>query len=246
MKLFVVVVALLSERFFVHAASGKRFYWFSNYCHTLISKLQKIPFLSSSWAKLVAVVTPLLTAASVILYISGSIFYGFAELVFNIIIFYYCLGPENPFYFKGSESSDSRTANYLIEANSKLFAVIFWYMALGPLATLLYRMISLCQNEDQVDGNARLLTGIFEWLPAKMTALLYLLAGNFQAGFHHFAKLFFTLPSNNQNILRLCGLGASGIGEEQSLNIPQAETLVEHALLILLVLLSFLTLASWV
>ncbi len=42
-----------------------------------------------------------------------------------------------------------------------------------------------------------------------------------------------------------CGLGAVEVGQEEESLLPQAETLVEHATIILLVLLAVFTMLSW-
>lgn len=62
------------------------------------------------------------------------------------------------------------------------FAVLFWYVALGPLAALAYRGLALL-GEHAGDGPLRALAVRlrhgFDWLPARLLALSLGLAGNF-------------------------------------------------------------------
>jgi AmpE protein len=46
-------------------------------------------------------------------------------------------------------------------------------------------------------------------------------------------------------MLSICGLQALGYSEEEEVLFPRAETLVEHALVVLLVLIALFTMVSW-
>lgn len=245
MKLFVIVIALLSERFFVHRFSHKRFAWFSNYCQKIILALENKTSIHSGWLKLAVLVAPLLIGTAIILFLFNSLLYGFIVLLLNIIIFYYCLGPDNPFYPSQHQlSQDNGTVDYLTDVNGQLFAVIFWYILLGPLAIIFYRVVSLAQNDSYFAVKARKLTSFLDWLPVRMTGLLYLLAGNFQSGLHYYTNFFLTKACNNEKMLRLCSFEAAGLSQTEPDSLARAETLVEHALLILLVLISCFTLGN--
>ncbi len=249
MKLLVIVLCLLSERFLVHGSSYNRFSWFTDYCNIIVKQLNEKARLSHPILLLVFAVLPLLVIAGLALYVFNSFLFGFVTLLFNLVVFFYCIGPDNPFYPGREKVSEDITLDdagrYLAQVNGQLFAVIFWYIAMGPLAILAYRLISLCQEQDAVAQYAIRITSVLDWIPAKITALLYLLAGNFQAGFRHFTKMFFTAPANNQTMLSVCGLHAVGCDEPNQTLMPQAEMLVEHAVIMLLVLLAFFTMAAW-
>ena len=249
MKLFVIVLCLLSERFFVHVSSHNRLHWFSRYSHAMDKRLSNVFFLSSPWLTLIVASLPMLLVAFFSLYFFGNWLFGFVGLLLNIFIFYCCIGPGNPFYPERVSTAESNNndeiGTYLAKINGQLFAILFWYIILGPLAILAYRLISLSQNRPAVSQQALWLTNSLDWLPARMTALLYLIVGNFQVGFRLFSKLFFREPACNKNLLSACGLQALGYEEGKPLAMPQAEHLVEHALVALLVLLACFTLVAW-
>jgi AmpE protein len=229
MKLLVIVLCLLSERFLVHAALHKRFYWISAYINFIAGRLSKV----SPWIILSFILLPFVVVVSVILYYFSNSVFGFVGLLLNLIIVYCCIGPGNPFY------------PVRVQANGQLFAVIFWYITLGPLAALVYRLIAQSRKQQSLSQIALKLTNILDWLPARMTILLYLLVGNFQAGLRDFGKLLFKTPSNNQILLSVCGLQALSSNGVKSAKMLQAEKLVEYAVILLLVLLAFFTLVAW-
>ena len=83
-----------------------------------------------------------------------------------------------------------------VQANNRLFAIIFWFIVLGPLGAWVYRVTDLVRRrevftavraEEEDDDTARLLRaaidlhGWLAWIPARLTALGYATAGHFDA-----------------------------------------------------------------
>lgn len=75
----------------------------------------------------------------------------------------------------------------LVENNERLLGVIFWFVVLGPLGAVLFRMSSVLRDDLLQEGDdycpvaesARILHGLLAWIPARLTALAYALAGSF-------------------------------------------------------------------
>jgi AmpE protein len=249
MKLFVIVLCLLSERYLVHSISHSRFYWFPSYFAAISQKLLKSEFsLFNQLSVLALVVFIPLIIFGLFCYFLGWIFFGFIGFLLHLIVFYYCLGPQNPFYpvfEQGEQDNETVIRNYFAKVNGELFAVIFWYIVFGPLGSLFYRLVSLCREQLLTADLARNITDVLDWIPTRITVLLYLLAGNFQRGIHFFGKMFFATPYKNYTLLGEAGLLAAKDREEEVLSIPNAERLVEQALIIYLVFLAFFTLVSW-
>ena len=139
-----------------------------------------------------------------------------------------------------AQSAEVKT--YLVQVNNQLFAVLFWYVFLGPLAALAYRLISLAREQARVVELATKFNNLLDWVPARMTSLLYLLVGNFQMGILKYNQLLITTPDNNEVLLGDCGIQALGADEDKPVAMMQAETLVEHALVALLVFIALFTL----
>jgi len=249
MKLLVIVLCLLSERFLEHKSAHYRFCWFNGYFNAMVKRLPSKSVFRNPYVIIsIILVTPMIGVAFVYYYTAQWI-YGLVGLLFNVAIFHYCIGPANPFYPEKKDPQGGVTddiINYLVQVNGQLFAILFWYVCLGPLAILFYRLISLCRDKKMVSEEASWLTRLLDWLPARMTALLYLLLGNFQKGFQHFYKLFFSLPLKNDALLVGCGTEALLSDHTEELFMPSAERLVEHSLMAFLVFLAFFTILLWV
>ncbi len=96
------------------------------------------------------------------------------------------------------EDPDQRTAlvgrAVFIQANNRIFGVVFWFIVLGPTGAWLFRVLDLMRrhlafqhaqgDEQQVDASlvsaVRGLHGFFAWLPARLLAGGYALAGSFE------------------------------------------------------------------
>ena len=246
MKLLVILLCLLSERFLIHSVSYHRFAWFERY-YLAIKNLINKNNIPENTALLLAIIVLPIIIASLSYIILNSILFGFFGLLFNLAVFYYCLGPKNPFYpvFDiQTEAPKQIAGRYFAEVNNQLFAVIFWYVVGGPIAALVFRLVSLSRSIDSVALLAKDLTEILEWIPARLTVLLYLLVGNFQLGLKGFITYLLAKPALNNEMLSECGLLAVSSNEYNEVPMPVAETLVEHASTVLLVFIALFTLAA--
>ena len=92
--------------------------------------------------------------------------------------------PEDP----GARARDIERAIY-VQANNRIFGVVFWFLLLGPAGpagawlfrvTDLMRRRAVCRDPGgQVPAAARLLHGLLAWLPARLMAAAFALAGSF-------------------------------------------------------------------
>ncbi len=249
MKLLVVVLCLLSERFLIHTLSYHRFYWFGDYSLFIKSIIDKSSLFKNPWMTLAAIILPIIMVTSVIYFLLCSILFGFLCLILSIILFLYCLGPQNAFYPVSESSSalsnNTLVGNYFAQVNRQLFSVIFWYILGGPIAVLTYRLVTLCRDISSVSKQADEVTNLAEWIPARLSALLFLLVGNFQRGFILFTRLFFSKPELNSQLLSNCGLQAVRTNESDEIPLPVAESLVEHVTIFFMVLIALFTLVAW-
>lgn len=248
MKLLVILLCLLSERCLVHAVSPLRFNWFFSYCKRINQLLPKTKLFSNPITSLVMIVLPLLVLWALILSVADSLLFGFITLLLNLALFYYCLGPHNPFYPVRTEteteveSSELVAGRYFAQVNGQLFSVVFWYLLGGTLAVLSYRLIALCREQELTAQLARRLTDLLDWIPARITLLFYLLVGNFQQGFRFYRQKFLSTPKNNDFLLSEGGLLAARTNESELVQLPYAESLVGHAMIAYLVFFTLVAL----
>ncbi len=193
----------------------------------------------------------------------GDTLYGFSYMILAIIVLFFSLGPKDigeevREYCSAVENDDAEsiqnTAKALLEkdvptdpmervrqveaavcvqANNRLFAVIFWFVLLGPLGPLgawAYRVTDLirrravfdvARGEDAGEAAPRVaeaasqLHGWLAWVPARLTVLGYALAGNFDGAIAawrgHDASKAETPSDQNENLLARVGVAAMAL-----------------------------------
>jgi len=84
------------------------------------------------------------------------------------------------------ESQRTLVGALFIQSHERLFGVLLWFFVLGPVGAVLYRLASRLPdllNDDLSDIRlqraADTLHGLLAWAPARVTALLFGLAGSF-------------------------------------------------------------------
>ena len=154
--------------------------------------------------------------------LGDTLWFGFPYLVLAIIVLFFSLGPKDigedvSEYCRAIEMDDAErieeTAKALIEssvpadaverirkveesvciqANNRLFAVVFWFVLLGPVGAWAYRVTDLIRRRavfngmrnDESAGNdvlaaAEMVHGWLAWIPARLTAIGYAMSGSF-------------------------------------------------------------------
>ncbi len=147
--------------------------------------------------------------------------------------------------------------NIFVEANERLLAIVFWFVLLGPAGALLYRLSALVQQQpmEQNDGvyEAGLrLHLLLAWLPARLCAISYALAGSFVEAVHGWRQVKGGWFDSSRSILIASGFGAlriehGEIEDDSGVCEPVRESiaLVRRAVLVFLSLIALLTLAGW-
>ncbi len=248
MKLLVILLCLFSERYLVHAISYQRFHWIEGYYQYLKKRAESYSFFNNPWVFLALIIIPIVLLTALVYFLLSGIFFGFMGFLLSVALFFYSLGPQNVFYpvtQSESENSTQLVSHYFSMVNRQLFAVIFWYVIAGPIAALTYRLFVLCREIPEIQGQADEITDLLEWIPARLTVLLFLLVGNFQKGFKLFVSFILAKPDMNNQMLSQCGLQAAQVNESAEVEMPLAESLVEHAIIVMLVFIALFTLISW-
>jgi len=146
----------------------------------------------------------------------------------------------------------------LVDANDRLFAVLFWFILLGPLGAVMYRSAAVLQQQRSDDGgqfadNVAWLHAVLVWLPARLLALTYALSGHFDAAIEGWREVHDEHPQGSEGseqVLAVTGMGALGLRDEDFEEagkpaVRAAMRLVWRTLTIWLVIIALLTLAGW-
>lgn len=232
----------------------------------------------------------------------GNTLLGFPYLLLAIVVLFFSLGPQDigedvNDYCKAIEAGDAerveQTAKAIIEsdvpddalarihcveeavcvqANNRLFAVIFWFVLLGPLGAWAYRVTDLIRRravfaaarDEEGDGmserlrdTAIMLHGWLAWVPARLTAIGYAAAGNFDSALSAWrapTEQSADTPSEySEHLLARVGVSALALVDSEDEDLVQrgvrgataANQLVFRLLLIWAVVIAAMTLYGW-
>jgi AmpE protein len=229
--------------------------------------------------------------------------YGVANLLLSIVVLFFSLGPQDigedvDEYCRAIEADDEErikvTSRVLLEgevpviardrirrveeavcvqANNRLFAVIFWFVLFGPYGALgawAYRVTDLMRRravfnatrENNVANTAVLqatvtLHGWLAWIPARLTAIGYALAGSFDGALGAWRNAGehrpMTPTEQSESLLARVGVGAMALeerdGESNSARGVRGATaangLVFRLLIIWAAVIAAMTLYGW-
>lgn len=161
---------------------------------------------------LLSVLLPVLSLGALLLMLEP-LAYGWLSLPLHLLVLLYSLGRGNakrelgPFrdaWRRGDSeaaalvaerdlglvAADQRSLLEVIQghllwrSHQGFFAVIFWYLLLGPMAALAYRLLALAVENSQlpdVRERAAQLQHAFDWLPVRVLLVSFGLVGNFVA-----------------------------------------------------------------
>jgi AmpE protein len=183
--------------------------------------------------------------------------------IFAVFVLLFCLGPrdlgeEINDYCKaiedGEEAEVREIAGELLEctqesvlqtpdveeavyaqANNRIFAVVFWFVMLGPTGAWLFRVLDLMQRRavcharengaaDQADEWPQvvqailLLHRLFAWIPARLLAVGYMFAGSYDGASAAWKNLLAVrsapFPGPTDQLLGAVGRGAAPVTED--------------------------------
>ena len=275
MTFIATLIALVIERFF-HWGHLRHWHWFDAYqrwlSHSLLSRLP-------SYLLLITGLIPIALIIGLINYFLGNLLYGSLKLIFGAGILLYCMGPANiwvqafhcianlhkedpkaaleavqaEFGVVAVENSQffhqAFTRAIFLAAYQRIFAVIFWFVILGPIGAILYRSIALMTTESPLGltTNAREIQRLLDWIPIRLLTFIFALSGHFTQVFAYWKQFILKNPKTNETMLTECGIAALDVMKGS--NIPEdgaAETdtivLLDRVFVMSLVILAILVL----
>jgi AmpE protein len=274
MTFIITLIALVMERFF-HWHHFREWHWFLNYERWLSEHSVRLP----NVVRLIINLTPPLVVIGVMGYLLSGWLYGIAELIFGIFILLYCLGPYNLWEqvysciddlqkedpklaietakkaFGVRASSNSQVFHktlvraIFIAAHERIFSVIFWFVVLGPLGAVLYRLIALFSMREELgltDIALKIKQGM-DWVPVRIFTFIFALGGHFTEVFACWKTGVGKGLESNENLLADCGVAALDVMDGDKIpemGAAEKETieLLDRVFVMVLVLLAILVL----
>jgi len=123
------------------------------------------------------------------------------------------------------------TEAVLVQANERLFSVLFWFLVFGPAGALAYRISwylsehpldpgSIEPEDDDIDAASYRLFGILSWVPARISAAGYALAGHFEDAISGWSERGvgsqYDFCKSNRTVLGKAGMGALHISRYEN------------------------------
>jgi membrane protein required for beta-lactamase induction len=283
MKLIVILLCLWLDHYMHVGAKGRQQSIFNAYESFMKKTLASFKIWDGP-ISMVVVALPIVLLVG-ILQLIGMFHSDMIALLLGIAVLLFCLGASplqykiesylNPKEGKGAEdeaelkaylkdasiattSGFHRTVTHLMfwQAHERTFAIVFWFLILGPIGAIVYRLISWFQDnalhgEALYDNQAEDLVLAHKyaaWIPARLVGLSYSLVGNFMGSFDTWLKMAAN-PKVSQEIVVACGDASMGISATPANTATKAENesalkLVQRALLVWVLIIAVATLGQ--
>ena len=301
MGLIVIVISLVLERTFGHMQHLRRMDWLVSYRQKIFSWVPD--HWSFGYKGMAVLLLPVIVATLLLQSLFAGHWWGVLELLFSVAVVTYCLGPEafnhqvdlyldacgrgdrlaakvvaeklvgKPVADDEHRQAKQVTTAILYEGNVRIFAVLFWFLVLGPLGALLYRVVAALMHESRkfvesphADASEIELCratektfAVLDWLPAHILSLSFFLAGSFDDAWQGWRRVYAAeqeLAERTRSIVVSTGCGAmqhevddamseeSDEGDYDLQWIRMARALVWRSLVIWLVFVALITMAN--
>ena len=278
MALISIILGLVFDRMFRHLHDLRDLSWFEYYTQAVVRLVR-----SNGVVQIIAVLVIPVLVVAVIQYLLQDFLLQLPYVAFSVLAFAYCLGPaclssDVEFYLEArrlgdedealhyagviteraaSTAPDQQTSDVtraiLYVANERIFAVIFWFVILGPAGAVLYRLTTSLTKQDDLNDSlnaiARLFQAVLTWVPTRMLAMGYALTGHFDGAMQAYRNRPYEpdLALENYDVLVNTGMGALRDQEavDEISSIMSARNLVMRSILIWIAVLALLTLGGW-
>lgn len=245
MTFFVTLIALAIERFF-DCSHLRNWSWFRPYESWVTSRLPA----SYGYLGLGVVILPFLLAMLLVELLLADTLYGLMDLFVDLAVLLYCLGPVNLWVSAMVASNQPESAvklegsanRFFIDANNRLFSVLFWYALTGPVIVVLYRLLIAIAETKPVEENGLIQTSInaFNWPPARLMTLMFALGGHYVEVIRAWRQ--YATGGLKTNDLLLADCGQAAIQNDDAKPIITVEksaiSLIDRVLVIWLVLVA--------
>jgi len=286
MTLIAIILALIVGRALDDGGKLLSMRWFEVLINRLEKQFSAYRLWDSHGGILISVGIPLIVLA-LVLHLLDGVFFLLPFLV-SVLILYLCLGFElfdnhidnyrqaleqdntgavqdaaadilaADISRRGSDDFPGVLGSLFRQSNDRIFAVLFWFLVLGPLGALLYRLVyEVLQLRHDIHGaftdSARQLYYILNWPCLRLTILAYALVGSLIHTIDVWRDQDDLSLAQDDNLLPAAGMAAIACGdmddgedtESRLYCIEHVDGLVKRSLLLWLTLIALSTISGW-
>jgi AmpE protein len=288
MNLIALIIGLVLERLLTQLLHLRELRWLDDWFARGARWIRTAPGAAGSWIALVVMLLPVVPVAWIAWTFRDSLA-GFAYLVFAAVVLFFSLGPQDLLlqlkeWLAARERGDDATAADIsasireadgqettvptpwalesavfVQANHRIFGVVFWFMLLGPAGAWTYRVADLFRRHMRATGTGGKATerveslfGLIAWAPARLLAFSYAIAGSFDDAFEdwraYYERTSARLFTVSENILSAAGVGAIRRRCPEGntvVTIRSVRDLLRRTLFIWITFIAVLTLVGW-
>lgn len=243
MTFIITLISLLIERFF-DWNHIRQWRWFGSYQRWLGVRFAAL----QPYVLLAICVLPPVIIIAVINHLLGHLLFGLLKIGFGILVVVYCFGPTNfwaQFYtcLATRQKEDlpaacekaqelfgidmpanaqgyhrAFTGALFIQANRRIFAVLFWFLILGPAGAVLYRLVDLCRIKGiSVAAAAAKCESYLDWPSVRVFSFFFALGGHFTKVLRSWKTHLLSAPVVNDVLLTECGIAALDVQKDGTL-----------------------------
>jgi len=292
MSLLTILFSLAIERYVDAVDQLRKFDWIVSFANWVKEKFSHSEFWNDTLGLIVIILLPVFLCAIIYNQLYGAL--GLLGFLFSLAVLVYCLGPQRiqhaaRLYIDAGEHEDEHSLKtyateivgtelpdetqdinrlvcekLLVSTNENLLGVFFWFVLLGPMGALMFRMAgelyynSQQQSEEQnpeyleFNNSTRMLYAILLWLPAQLTTLAFAITGSFIDTLHEWKQRLpndYLNPQESEETLFYTGLKSLQIDPESHQfdfnTVHDVLALSWRSIILWVTALALLTLAGW-
>ena len=264
MSLLAILFSMVIERYVDAVASIRNYTWTVRFSDWVKEKFSHSEFWNDTLGLVVILLVPFFICA--IIYDQLFDAMEPLAFLFALAVLVYCINPKRMYslsrqYLDAGENDDQHSMQtyasemmpdesfddtremnskvsirMLTSTNNEVLAVFFWFVLLGPMGALLFRMSAALfentrggySNESEMENeavdytefnsSARMLYGILLWLPTQISILCFAIAGSFIDTLQTWKQRLtsnYLDPDQSDETLYLCGFSSLQLDLEQ-------------------------------